>query len=444
MNKRILNFALFVSVVALFATACNNQDKYPGFKNDNGLYYKIHVAGTDTQTAHLGDMMSVYMNYRTLNDSDFGGGQTSHPFDIPMSESTYAGDVFDGLRLLHPGDSVTLVMNSDSFFMKTVGAPRPIFLDSASSFYLDIKVVSIKTTAQIEEEKATFAAEMQQNEVDSINKYIADNNIDVTPDENGMYFLETKVGNGQVPEKGSFIQTELVATALFGGKFINTYEEGKPYDLEVGTGQLGIGFEYAIAKMKAGGKATVVVPAKLAFGEQGVQGYIPPFSPVVFEIYIKSVISADEMNAKKEQEAKEAEEAAKKLETEEQAKIDTYVKANNVKATPTASGLIFIDVLPGQGEPAMPGMKVKVHYTGYLLNGKKFDSSLDRGEPFEFTLGQGQVIPGWDEGVAMMRVGGKSKMIIPSKIAYGARGAGANIPPFSPLVFEVELLEVTK
>ena len=153
MNKRILNFALLISVVTLFATACNNQGEYPGFKNENGLYFKIHTASTDTQLARVGDMMSVYMNYRTMNDSSFGGSQATQAFEIPMIESVYEGDVFDGLRMMHPGDSATLIMNSDSFFMKTVGAPRPVFLDSASNFYLDIKVESIKSATQIEEER---------------------------------------------------------------------------------------------------------------------------------------------------------------------------------------------------------------------------------------------------------------------------------------------------
>ncbi|RLD64962.1 MAG: hypothetical protein DRI84_07815 [Bacteroidetes bacterium] len=444
MNKKVLNFALFMSVVALLTTACNSQGTYPGFKNDNGLYYKIHTASTDTQLARVGDMMSVYMNYRTMNDSSFGGSQATQAFEIPMIESVYEGDVFDGLRMMHPGDSATLIMNSDSFFMMTVGAPRPVFLDSASSFYLDIKVESIKSATQIEEERLAHISEMQRKEVEAINKYILDNNLDVTPDEKGLFFIETKKGNGKAPEKGTFIKAELIATSLFGGKFINTYEEGKPYDLEVGTGQLGIGFEQAVAKMKVGGKATVIVPSGLAFGEQGVQGYIPPFSPVVFEISILKVVTAEEMSAQREKDAQEAEAKMKKLESDEQAKIDAYVKANNVKATPTASGLIFIDVVPGTGDPAVSGKKVKVHYTGYLLDGKKFDSSLDRGEPFEFTLGQGQVIPGWDEAVAMMRVGGKAKLIIPSKIGYGARGAGADIAPYSPLVFEVELLEIVE
>jgi len=105
--------------------------------------------------------------------------------------------------------------------------------------------------------------------------------------------------------------------------------------------------------------------------------------------------------------------------------------------------LIYVEEVEGTGAPAVAGKNVKVHYTGYLLNGKKFDSSVDRGQPFEFTLGQGQVIPGWDEGIALMKEGGKAKLIIPSRLGYGARGQGS-IPPYAPLVFEVELIEVAK
>ena len=108
----------------------------------------------------------------------------------------------------------------------------------------------------------------------------------------------------------------------------------------------------------------------------------------------------------------------------------------------TGSGLRYHDVTLGQGPEATPGHKVKVHYTGWLLNGKKFDSSRDRGEPFEFALGAGQVIPGWDEGVAGMKVGGRRKLVIPPDLGYGAGGAPPDIPPGATLVFDVELLEV--
>ena len=114
--------------------------------------------------------------------------------------------------------------------------------------------------------------------------------------------------------------------------------------------------------------------------------------------------------------------------------------------TTTASGLQIIDTTAGTGASPKTGQTCVMHYTGWLYNdgvkGKKFDSSVDRGQPFEFNIGVGQVIKGWDEGVATMKVGGKRTLIIPAAIGYGARGAGGAIPPNATLMFDVELLGV--
>ena len=106
------------------------------------------------------------------------------------------------------------------------------------------------------------------------------------------------------------------------------------------------------------------------------------------------------------------------------------------------SELLIEDLTVGSGDTATAGQSVSVHYTGWLTDGQKFDSSLDRNDPFEFRLGAGQVIPGWDQGVAGMQVGGKRKLTIPPNLAYGSRGAGGVIPPNATLVFEVELLAI--
>lgn len=108
--------------------------------------------------------------------------------------------------------------------------------------------------------------------------------------------------------------------------------------------------------------------------------------------------------------------------------------------TTTPSGLQYRDLVAGTGEEPTAGATVTVHYTGWLLDGSKFDSSVDRGTPFEFVIGRGQVIKGWDEGVATMKVGGKRELIIPPDLGYGDRGAGSVIPPGATLKFEVELI----
>ena len=118
-------------------------------------------------------------------------------------------------------------------------------------------------------------------------------------------------------------------------------------------------------------------------------------------------------------------------------------QAQEPKTETTASGLQYTDHAVGDGATPKKGQTVQVHYTGWLQsNMTKFDSSVDRGQPFEFTIGIGQVIKGWDEGVITMKVGGKRTLIIPPSLGYGERGAGTSIPPNSVLVFDVELLGV--
>jgi FKBP-type peptidyl-prolyl cis-trans isomerase len=114
------------------------------------------------------------------------------------------------------------------------------------------------------------------------------------------------------------------------------------------------------------------------------------------------------------------------------------------ESTTTKSGLQYWDIKVGAGDVAVSGKPVRVHYTGWLTSGKKFDSSVDHGQPFTFRLGAGEVIPGWDEGVKGMKVGGKRQLKIPASLGYGAQGAGGVIPPNATLIFDVELLAVGK
>lgn len=125
--------------------------------------------------------------------------------------------------------------------------------------------------------------------------------------------------------------------------------------------------------------------------------------------------------------------------------LDAVEAPSTMTDTPlvtTDSGLQYADIVEGTGAMPQAGQRVTVHYTGTLEDGTKFDSSRDRGRPFTFQIGVGQVIKGWDEGVATMRVGGQRKLVIPSELGYGSRGAGGVIPPNATLVFDVELLRI--
>lgn len=196
----------------------------------------------------------------------------------------------------------------------------------------------------------------------------------------------------------------------------------------------------AFRMMHVGDSATFIFDADTFFKHMGIE---KPFEEK--DLYLTFKVS--ERISKAEVDAIMAEQEAQYNAYMEEARANEdsimkdYIAKNKIKVEPTSSGLYFVSKKAGKGAQAMAGQKVAVHYTGKFLDGNKFDSSIDRGEPIEFVLGQGRVIPGWDEGIAMMKEGEKAVLLIPSKLAYGENGNQV-IPPCTPLVFDVELVKV--
>jgi len=196
----------------------------------------------------------------------------------------------------------------------------------------------------------------------------------------------------------------------------------------------------ALAMMSKGDSASFIMPAD-SFFKKIVHMPLPDFIDSTEMLYFNAkmldfftqeefIKRMNEENALKEQ--------------QEMANLTEYLKNNEITIQPTESGLIYVEIKKGTGPQATQGKKVKVHYTGTLLDGTKFDSSYDHPDqqPLEFTIGEHRIIPGFEEGVSLMRKGGKARLIMPSKLAYGSRPAGPNIPAFSTLIFEVELVDV--
>lgn len=171
---------------------------------------------------------------------------------------------------------------------------------------------------------------------------------------------------------------------------------------------------------------------------------------------MQNTISEEEANAVLEDAIAETEEVIARLEKQTEDSLqtppenspeentETSLKNNNMSEITEVTELKIETLAPGTGDTAKKGDALRMHYTGTLLDGKKFDSSHDRGEPFQFTLGAGQVIQGWDQGIEGMQVGEKRKLLIPYEMAYGERGFPPVIPPKSPLVFEIELIEIVR
>ncbi len=170
---------------------------------------------------------------------------------------------------------------------------------------------------------------------------------------------------------------------------------------------------------------------------------IPPFvksgEKIFFNIGVHEVLSIEEMQQKQAEVLAKQEEEMKSITEKQIMEIKEYFVKNGYNAEPNEKGMFIVQTQPGTGEKPQNGKSVKVHYTGRLLNGTVFDSSVERGEPFSFQLGVGQVIKGWDLGIAELMPGEKAILGIPSALAYGARGVGS-IPANSPLIFEVELI----
>jgi FKBP-type peptidyl-prolyl cis-trans isomerase len=205
----------------------------------------------------------------------------------------------------------------------------------------------------------------------------------------------------------------------------------------------------ALSMMGKGDSAIFQIPAR-DFFTKTVRDSIPEGidkeSSLTFYIGVQDIVNEDQfMEFQQQQFEKQQAEMAKAMEAQmatDTVIINNYLEENNIDAKKLESGLYYQVLEPGSGEQADSGDSVTVHYTGTLLNGTKFDSSLDRNDPFTFVLGQGQVIQGWDQGISQLNEGAKARFYIPSPLAYGNRARGPVIQPNSILVFEVELLEV--
>lgn len=229
----------------------------------------------------------------------------------------------------------------------------------------------------------------------------------------GLKYTILEQGDGVRPKQGETVVVHYTGKLTNDTVFDSSVERGQPFSFKLGVGQVIKGWDEGIALLNVGDKAKFIIPPHLAYGEKGAGGVIGPNETLIFEVELLDV-----------------KQAPKKWNLSE---ADTIT---------TSSGLKYIKVNDTDGVQAEANKIVSVHYSGYLPDGSMFDSSVERGQPIAFPLGQGKVIKGWDEGIALLKVGEKAQLIIPHELGYGERGYPPVIPAKSTLIFDVELIEV--
>jgi peptidylprolyl isomerase len=230
----------------------------------------------------------------------------------------------------------------------------------------------------------------------------------------GLQYTERLAGSGPKPQPGEIVTVHYTGKLEDGTVFDSSHNSGEPINFPLGMGYVIPGWDEGIALMSQGGQATLVIPPALAYGEEGFGNVIPPNATLTFDVELVAIAPGSPT-------------------------APTAVDASSYITT--EQGIKYVDLVAGDGPAATNGQLIVTHYTGWLEDGTKFDSSIDRGEPYSFNLGMGQVIAGWDLGLRGMKVGATRQLVIPAQYAYGEEGYGGVIPPNATLIFEIELLE---
>ncbi len=462
MQKVLLVFILFFSIKNI---------KAQNIKLKSGIEYRYIKKGTGTQTAKIGDYMSMIIKStcsgQVLFDSKTFNKGVNVPVNFPIERTKYNGDVTEVLKLIHEGDSVVARIPQDSFYR--VPQPQRKGVIAGEPVIYNIGVYSIKTVAQVKKlqdeykksmdvfnkQQAAIKKQQQQQLIEQKKQAVLDKNQDglllgyfakanfKNPIKlsSGVYVVIEKEGSGDFIKPSFEVTMNYDKYILNGPKYDSNidsiFNHQTPLKVNIGQRQLLAGWEEGLKEFKKGSKGQIFIPSKLAYGGNkfGVRANdtIPANSIIRLEVEILDVVDLATI--------------ARQLAEKQDNEIQIFLKTNNLTGVKTNSGLYYVITKEGTGNSPAVGDEVSMNYTGMFLDGNKFDSNLDSSfghvTPLNFPLGQGRVIRGWDEGIMLLKKGTKAKFILPSAIGYGANGSG-KIPANTILQFDVELLDFKK
>ena len=289
MNKFYVSL---ISLAVVLLVSC--QSKYPGFeKTKNGLYYKFHVKNEGAAQPKSGDFLALQLYYHTDSDTViFDNRNTGNLAAIQLSKPLFNGDVSEGLALMCKGDSATFIVKADSFFFRTNrGGKMPEFINNETMLYFHIKLVDFKDSAayakqmmEYRQQQMAYIEELKNKEPELIEKFVKENNIKVKPSSTGLYFETLKTGKGAMAKDGQLARTHFILKSIDGQLIQSSYQDSVTLDFKVGGQDIITAWNEAIVKMNVGAKARIVVPSSLAYGAEGIQNVLMPYTPLVYEI----------------------------------------------------------------------------------------------------------------------------------------------------------------
>jgi len=285
----------YLMLLAFVAVSCSGsadseKSEYNGYsKTENGLHYKL-VEQKSGKEAVVGNYMKVLIEHRSMNDEVLIAPTIT---TFPIEKAAFEGDFMEGLVMLSVGDSASFVVNTEAFFMKTIGAPElPPFASKNKVMKVNIRVLDIKTQEEYVETENLMKQELErqytqlkEQEVVLLQEYLKHNKITQRPTESGLIFIQTSPGKGPKLMAGQTIRCHLTGKLLDGQVFESTLGRD-PEVITVGSPELIDGLNEALLMMSPGGKAKVILPSSIGFGESDISSPIPPFSTLIFELNV--------------------------------------------------------------------------------------------------------------------------------------------------------------
>ena len=432
MKRSYILFSMVCLSAVMLFTACTQ--KFPGYKKtQNGLYYKFHSQNTSATQPQLSDFLKVDMTCY-LNDSlyyDWQGAQ--HEVYTQLRDPIFEGDLQEAYAMMHVGDSASFYVKADSvaalYYQQD---PNVVGLKPDDYFRYEVKLVEVKSEEAFMAELEMMKEVMKEASKKALEDYIAANNISVTPEPSGAYIIPLEKGKGRCPVKGEKVELDFSATLLDGQSVGSTFDSPEKFSFVLGEGNTIQGWEEVVPKMHLGERVTAIIPFDLAYGERAV-GSIPAYSNLVYDIKLLKITTAAELKA-------ENEKAMQVLKADSEKAFFDYLKANNITDY-TASGLFFNKSVTTEGAQPQEGQIARIKFAASYLDGTPLGDSEQLGDHYDVVIGEGKVLKGLEEAVAMMRVGEKARFVLPYTLAYGTNAFGS-IPAYSNLVFDVELLDV--